>query len=335
MSYGKQQSPTFLKSKRKNPNVSKKVCQNFKDAWRMATAHIPEIEADCIWDATHLHVPEHVVENLLEVIKHNDALPPDQLRKEVDWPELQLFGKEIRRHIKKKGYLIIRNFPLNQLNPGMRRLIFLLLVSSCGTLASHIPEKEEYVWEITPKDVHRPFLTYSEHNLEATLHTDSNYRAKPEEFVAFLVEKAAACGGGETILLRIASVLKKLEETDEGKRCLTILKSKKFPAMIPSVYSENAAHVEALIIKGETVRFRLDTIEMGMKLVTKFKTPEREWALHFFSKLVDRNPARLSVTLEKGDMIFINNYTVLHGRTAFEDKSRLLLRARFNSPTRS
>src|SRR5687767_7776052 len=44
-------------------------------------------------------------------------------------------------------------------------------------------------------------------------------------------------------------------------------------------------------------------------------------ALDYMDELVNREDLRLDMMLERGDMQFINNYTTLHARTAFEDFS--------------
>jgi alpha-ketoglutarate-dependent taurine dioxygenase len=204
-------------------------------------------------------------------------------------------------------------------------------VGLCGNPISH-KGSDQYLWEVTPRDVQRRFPTYSENNAEAKLHTDSSYHEPPEEFLAFLVQRPATCGGGKTIVLRINRVLDRLQETSDGRRCLSILLDNDFPAITPSVYSDAGAHVNARILTRDgRVRFREDSIRMAMNLTQEFMTQDRVWALEFFAAMVNRSPDRHGVTLEKDDMIFINNYTVLHGRTAFDDKSRLLLRVRFNA----
>jgi alpha-ketoglutarate-dependent taurine dioxygenase len=328
-----------LKVKGRNSTLCATVHKNFDEVWKRANDYLPEIEDDCIWNGSELRLPGKLKRTLLEAPTLNDNTPPDHLDSlhielVKQWPQIKDLSNDILRHTKNRGYLVVRNFPFNQLTAEARRLMFLLLTKSCGTLVSHIPGKQEYVWEVTPRDVYRDIPTYSEHNMEATLHTDSNYRRDPEHVIAFLLERPATCGGGRTILLRIAAVLKQLAGSEEGRRCLKTLRTHKFPAAVPSVYSPSPAHEDALILTDAgTVRFRPDTIEEGMKLAPDFRTQERENALRVFGAMIDRSLDRCAVTLGKGDMIFINNHTVLHGRTAFEDKSRLLLRIRFNTST--
>lgn len=53
-------------------------------------------------------------------------------------------------------------------------------------------------------------------------------------------------------------------------------------------------------------------------------------ALEWFKTMLDRPEMRITVQMEPGDAVFVNNYEVLHGRRSFEDQGgpdgRLLLR---------
>jgi len=66
-------------------------------------------------------------------------------------------------------------------------------------------------------------------------------------------------------------------------------------------------------------RILRNTIENARKMGYA-KYDERETAaLEHMDELVNRDDLRLDMMLERGDMQFINNYTTLHARTAFED----------------
>jgi alpha-ketoglutarate-dependent taurine dioxygenase len=210
-----------------------------------------------------------------------------------------------------------------------------MLVSACGAPSDHKPGEEEYICKVTPRpDLNRPIATYSEHDREAPLHTDSHYRDTPEQFVAFLMEQQAPLGG-RNILLKSSCVFAEMRDTEEGRRWLKYLKTKKIPSAVPSRYSgtpgDEPRFVEATIINdAETmIRFREDTIREGIRLCGN-KDSEQEQALDFLRKLIYRSPERRGVTLANGEILFVNNYSVLHARTGFEGLSRVLLRVRFN-----
>jgi len=77
------------------------------------------------------------------------------------------------------------------------------------------------------------------------------------------------------------------------------------------VYSVRESVVSCRILR--------NTIESARKLgYAKYDDLEVS-ALEYMDELVNREDLRLDMVLERGDMQFINNYTTLHARTAFED----------------
>lgn len=66
-------------------------------------------------------------------------------------------------------------------------------------------------------------------------------------------------------------------------------------------------------------------------------TAEESAALELLDQLVADKTYRIDMQLEPGDVQFVNNYSVLHARTAYEDyedpaRWRLLLRLWLNLP---
>lgn len=74
-------------------------------------------------------------------------------------------------------------------------------------------------------------------------------------------------------------------------------------------------------IKDNVVSCRIlrNTVEKARNMgYAKYDRLETE-ALAYMDELVNREDLRLDMMLDRGDMQFINNYTTLHARTAFED----------------
>ncbi|HEV8517489.1 MAG TPA: TauD/TfdA family dioxygenase, partial [Burkholderiales bacterium] len=66
-------------------------------------------------------------------------------------------------------------------------------------------------------------------------------------------------------------------------------------------------------------RILRNTIENARKMgYAKYSDLETA-ALDYMDALANNEDMRLDMTLDRGDMQFINNYTTLHARTAFED----------------
>ena len=74
-------------------------------------------------------------------------------------------------------------------------------------------------------------------------------------------------------------------------------------------------------VTGETVSCRIlrNTIENARKMGHAEYSALETAALEYMDSLTNDADMRLDMELERGDMQFINNYTTLHARTAFED----------------
>ena len=74
-------------------------------------------------------------------------------------------------------------------------------------------------------------------------------------------------------------------------------------------------------LHGDSVSCRIlrNTIETARRMGHAKYDELETAALEYMDELVNRDDLRLDMMLERGDMQFINNYTTLHARTAFED----------------
>lgn len=190
------------------------------------------------------------------------------------------------------------------------------------------------VWSIKKTDEDSRVPTYSQHDGEAELHTDSQYREYPEEAFALACLHRARCGGGESLVLTMDQILEALREMPEGERHEQVLREEKVPFAVPTIFNtqrdEQVEWVEALIFNGDTMRYRRDTLEAGLRNSgLKLSTALTE-ALAAVEKAIHQNKQLSRFYLEDGDVLVIDNLRVLHGRTAFTDWERHLLRVRFN-----
>ncbi len=85
-----------------------------------------------------------------------------------------------------------------------------------------------------------------------------------------------------------------------------------------------------IVADNPIIRFRLDTIEAGLKCYPELATADRLWALEYFNNFLKTYPNKIQFKLDDGDIVFVNNHKVLHGRTAFTGGDRLLLRVRID-----
>lgn len=248
--------------------------------------------------------------------------------------ELVLYGKKIKQKLDRLGFVIIKLCNLPDLDENQRNNLFLLFCLSVGDPTEHNLNKRDYIWEIKPRQNISYASTFSEHNLEASLHTDTQYHLNPEKYIAFLTIKQARCGGGKTIILDFYEVLKTLQNTNQGINCLNILKNYSFPFAVPTVFAQDKLNKEVIyshIISNDfTIRYRYDTIYNGLQIANIPQTDIRYWALSFFENHLVKHPQKKLFYLPDNHIIFINNYRFLHGRSSFQDPARYLLRVRIN-----
>jgi alpha-ketoglutarate-dependent taurine dioxygenase len=178
--------------------------------------------------------------------------------------------------------------------------------------------------------------TVSEHANEAFLHTDSQYRAAPENVFALLCLRPAECDGGLSLLMTYQDLMDELAKLPDGAAQKETLKEVPFPFAVPSAFKQNPDGPEEFvfspILEGENhLRFRVDTMEASLR-VHGHSLPDR--ALRAFDALktiLSTSDKVAKFFLESGDLFFLNNRNTLHGRTAFTDKRRHLLRIRLKT----
>lgn len=133
------------------------------------------------------------------------------------------------------GYVLLKKYPINHINPHET---ILELSSSIGFPKPH-NHQNSLVWDIKLGFASKSKVkTYSEHNHEAVLHTDSQYSLCPEDYFSMLCLKKASCGGGISYLLSLQDILEDLMNLPLGRTYIQILKEQKFPFVVPSVFSK-------------------------------------------------------------------------------------------------
>lgn len=78
------------------------------------------------------------------------------------------------------------------------------------------------------------------------------------------------------------------------------------------------------------IRFRVDTFEKAIAENPDFCTPKQIEAYDVLKGIILNSDKIKHFYLENRDLVFINNKTMLHGRSSFTDSDRHLLRIRIN-----
>jgi hypothetical protein len=251
-----------------------------------------------------------------------------------EWNDLSILGNKIVNILESEaGFVVIKNLPFNNYPRPLIDYLFASVSLCLGNITVH-NSSNNAIWDVTPCcDTRGREPTFSELNVAAPLHTDSAFRILPEKYFGLWAIETAR-HGGTSLAIKIEGLIKFLQGSASGKQCLDLLSSHQFPFRVPPAFANTKQGVEIIqapiLADSPSIRFRLDSLMAGFKYHPELATPERLWAVKYFERALECYPERLEFKLNNGDVVFFNNHTTLHGRTAFTERKRLLLRIRIN-----
>lgn len=259
--------------------------------------------------------------------------------KNIDLKTTPLSDKDlscsILKYLQNYGYVIVKNINVNMNEKEAHSDYFKKITALVGTHVQH-DDNNKIVWDIKEnKNSTSSVKTYSEHSDEALLHTDSQYRVYPEDYMALWMINPASCQGGTSLIMTLNDILTEIKLLPDAEKVLKALADVNFPFVVPSVFNQKSKngveYVFAPILKNNQIRFRVDTIEKALLVYESKLSVEAIDAFKILKSIVQNSKLIKRVHLEPLDMLLTNNKTTLHGRTAFTDDKRHLLRIRFNS----
>ena len=243
----------------------------------------------------------------------------------------ELGSKIVQKLDSESGFVAIDGLPFHLCRRPLADYLYLSLAAHLGQFTVH-SNSQNVIWDITPRScIGNRKLTFSELNSEAPLHIDSAFRSQPEKYFGLFALQSAQ-QGGDSIMIKSEELIQFLNSSFLGKQCLKILQ-KEFPFEVPPAFigaNKSNMILAPIVADNPLIRFRLDTIEAGLKLYPELATKDRLWALEYFNNVLRVYPNKFQFKLGSGNIIFINNHKVLHGRTAFVGSDRLLLRVRID-----
>jgi alpha-ketoglutarate-dependent taurine dioxygenase len=254
--------------------------------------------------------------------------------------EFRAVGAQLAAAMKSAaGWTVLTGFPATEYGKEGRDILLLGLGLALGTPTRTDCTVGRRIWEVTPRRWlpagHVPTIT--ECAAAAELHTDSQYRSTPERYVALLVIRPAGDGGGETTILTANQLVERLTATPQGRDAHDVLRSAPFPFAVPTSFladprTRAAEFIQAPILAAEPmIRYRSDTLAAGFELAPSLATQEALAATMRLGEAIANHPATVQFHLQTGDVLFVDNHRVLHGRTDFADPRRLLLRLRISA----
>ena len=255
-------------------------------------------------------------------------------------PALATLGAAIRDALEAdhSGVLMPR-IGLGHLGLDTRRFVLYALSLCMGSPTATDKIDRKVVWDIKPRPEKLrdgSVSTFSEHADEADFHTDTQYFPNPERYMLLYVVAPAACGGGRSTLRDARCVKDALARSEDGRWALDLLSRHALPFRIPATFTttgrRESVEVTFATIFGErpSVRFRTDTLKKGLAAFPDYDTPDVRRALGILQAELDDGESRLETFLEADSLLAVNNHEVLHGRGAFRDPERHVLRIRID-----
>ena len=254
-------------------------------------------------------------------------------------PELAALQAQVRQLLDAElCALVIDSLHFDAFEEPVRNQLLYALCQSVGFATPSSQHQATLLWDVKL----RPTLegreaTYSEHNHEADLHTDSQSYPMPEEYLALYVRHAARCGGGQSLFLGIDALRDSLAATAQGREALHTLSTHAFPFAI-SAGEGGGPHAQAITLAtvlGDKpgIRFRRDVLEKGFEARRDLDTPQAREAIEVLLGAMTGTPDLVTYDIPDGGIALCSNHRLLHGRAAFSDASRHLIRVRMSGST--
>jgi hypothetical protein len=236
-----------------------------------------------------------------------------------------------------RGFAVIRNVPVGRYSLDELELLYAGLLSHLGVLITQ-DTKGTFVEHVADRGMSyesiqvRGYMTRA----ELTPHCDSG------DVVALLCLRPAKSGGTSQISSSISIYNEILRTRPEYLEPLYRGFHHNIRGNGPAGEWENVTRHRVPVFSYHqgrlSGRYNLKAIQTAEQLpgVEPLSEFEQE-AVAYVGELALRDDLRLDMDLRAGDLQLLNNHTVLHTRTAFEDdedpeKGRLLLRAWINMP---
>ncbi|MCX5146391.1 TauD/TfdA family dioxygenase [Streptomyces sp. NBC_00320] len=179
---------------------------------------------------------------------------------------------------------------------------------------------------------------YSDSRQGGSLHTDAAHRPGrlPDIFTLFCFRQASS--GGALVTVHVSDLLELLRAHPEELAALRLPVHFDTRDDTPGVPLTTERPVLEFRGGRERMYYLRDYIEIGHRHPhVPPLTPEQVKALDLLDSLLDRRDLQTHGRLAPGEMIFIDNRSIVHGRTAFDDEKpvdggRLMLRTWIGLP---
>ena len=281
-----------------------------------STWKVPDFKsaADYTIELTEAHLQD--IEHAILRIK-NAGLGLDDLQREhFEFPALQPVIDEIRREISDgRGFVVLRRLPVEDYSKDELGMIFWGIGTHLGRGLSQsvLGDRLGHVKDFSRED---PLARAYRNKQELSPHTDS------ADLVGLMCLRDAQSGGVSRLTSAVTVHNVMLENYPEALERLYQgyvfhRRGEEQPGELP--YTPYRVPVFSNIGGSISARYVRTYVEAGEAAAGRPMDEAELSVLDRFEEVTKRPELMLEFTLQPGEMYFINNYTILHARTAFDD----------------
>ena len=240
----------------------------------------------------------------------------------------------LRRQLAEAVAVYIPSLGLEKYDVNTRSLVAYAIAACMGNPTA--TDHKRVIWDV--KVANRGstyFSTFSETDLEAGFHTDTQYYPDPEPIFLLYCITPARCYGGLSSICDGRALRRDIEKNDPW--IFDILSHALLPFRVPSAFvtTGNADTIEATLapVFAQTplIRYRRDTLAEGLEHFPEYGNADVRRALGAFEDRLQDCPHQVEFFMPADSMVVVDNHRALHARTAFQDTERHLLRIRLDA----
>jgi len=290
-----------------------------------------------------LQTLQHYIGNTNGTVTQVDLVPPQDESALTNAlaavvPQLESLAEQLKYQLDNHySVILLTKVWLDAYNTDTRAAVLYALSLFIGSPTPTDKVDRQVVWDIKTLGAsmapgHKP--TFSEHDDEAKLHTDTQYYPNPERYMMLYANQTAKCGGGVSSFRDVNSITQALEQSQQGRWALKILSEQALPFRVPMSFTKDGKQgtkeftYAPVFSDSPKIRYRQDTLKQGFNCHPEQQTEQINQALAILDQELARTEAQTCLLLQPDALLIMNNHECLHGRTAFTDQNRHAFRVR-------
>lgn len=242
--------------------------------------------------------------------------------------------KRLHKFLDLKGAVVLNYTGVEDMPDQLAQLTSICISSVFGQPTRTDKQNSQIAWPIHYDPDVNITPTFSQSLGEAAFHSDTQYYVKPEKYFGLFCKVADRPGRGTNLLLNGEQAVIAFQK-EHGDKLATEL-CKPYPFRVPSAFTETASDEDVEINwapiydpASKQIRYRKDTTIKALEQPEVEISSTQLAALEGFDDIL-HELTPISYHLEPGDAILVNNHTMLHARTDFDNPARFLYRVRMD-----